>query len=318
MKNKILLFALFLSFVSISEAQLQMNHWEFGDHAALDFTSGTPVAGNSQIPNQYDGTTSISDGSGNLLFYSDGQTVWNANNVAMPNGTGLHGSGGSGQSSIVFQKPGSSNLFYLFTMDGWGGTGYGCNYSVVDMSLQGGLGNVTTLNTLINNDCYERMTLVRNGNGTDAWLLILDWSTDNIYAYAITSAGVNLVPVTSNVGSISSQTGGNSLGPLKVSPLGDRLACGNWAAADFHIFNFNNVTGVASNPIVLHSGGTYGYSYGTEFSPDGTKLYAVSSYTNSKLYQFNLSAGGTAAAIIATQVIISTNASQYAFTSLQR
>ena len=58
---------------------------------------------------------SVSDSLGNLLFYSDGQTVWNRNHQTMPNGTGLHGGIGQDQTVNVIQKIADDGSFYLLT-----------------------------------------------------------------------------------------------------------------------------------------------------------------------------------------------------------
>jgi hypothetical protein len=67
------------------------DNWYFGVLAGISFTTGVPVAvpGGALVTNE--GCSSASDSSGNLLFYTDGITVWNKNNTPMPNGTRLFG-----------------------------------------------------------------------------------------------------------------------------------------------------------------------------------------------------------------------------------
>lgn len=65
------------------------NHWYFGNQAGLDFSSGAPVADTNGQINIAGNSVSMSDTAGNLLFYSDRNTVWNKNHQVMPNGTGL-------------------------------------------------------------------------------------------------------------------------------------------------------------------------------------------------------------------------------------
>ena len=115
--NKIVFFV-FLLFVSLSTyAQKEANIWYFGYNAGLDFNSGSPVAlTDGQIYTQ-EGCASIANSSGQLLFYTDGITVWNRNHQIMSNGTGLFGHDSSTQSSTIVQKPNSPNLFYIFTIN---------------------------------------------------------------------------------------------------------------------------------------------------------------------------------------------------------
>jgi len=64
-------------------SQKQANHWFFGENAGLNFTDATqnklPVADVSGQLNTIEGCASISDINGNLLFYTDGTTVWDKN-----------------------------------------------------------------------------------------------------------------------------------------------------------------------------------------------------------------------------------------------
>ncbi len=114
------------------------NNWVFGGNAWINFSTTAPTAGTSAM-NQQEGSSSISDLNGNLLFYSDGVTVWNAQHQVMPNGTGLPGHFSSTQSSMIVPFPGDLKRYYLFTMDVIGGSN-GLSYSVVNMDLDNGKG----------------------------------------------------------------------------------------------------------------------------------------------------------------------------------
>jgi hypothetical protein len=127
-------------------AQQEAANWYFGENAGIRFDSaaGTVTAVNGGQLNTREGCSSISDANGNLLFYSDGTTVWNRNNVAMPNGTNLFGNSSSTQSAIIVAKPQDPDTYYIFTVDTafpQGSVDYGLNYSEVDMTLDGGLGD---------------------------------------------------------------------------------------------------------------------------------------------------------------------------------
>src|SRR5882672_2403661 len=73
-------------------SQKEANTWYFGDHAGIDFNSGTPVALSNSGMYEFEGGSTISDPStGSVLFYSNGEKAWNANNTVMANGSGLTG-----------------------------------------------------------------------------------------------------------------------------------------------------------------------------------------------------------------------------------
>ena len=113
LKQGILFF--FFLFTSFVYSKGEANIWYFGQNAGLDFNSGVPVAlTNGQLVTD-EGCATISNSSGQLLFYTDGVTVYNKNHTVMVNGTGLLGHSSSMQSATIVPKPGSSNLFYIFT-----------------------------------------------------------------------------------------------------------------------------------------------------------------------------------------------------------
>src|SRR6185295_10516236 len=89
---------------------------------------------------QYEGSASIADENGDLLFYTDGLSVWNKNHQIMPNGSGMLGNPSSTQSALIIPVPSSDSLYYIFVCDG--GTAH---YSQLDMTLNGGLGDLNTI-----------------------------------------------------------------------------------------------------------------------------------------------------------------------------
>ncbi|MGQ0828316.1 MAG: hypothetical protein ACT4ON_07970, partial [Bacteroidota bacterium] len=284
---------LFLFFCNILSSQNQNKKWYFGDHAALDFSSGSPVAlTNSQL-NTAEGCSTISDNTGNLLFYTDGQTVYNKNHIVMPNGTGLLGHPSTTQSALIVLKPGSNSLYYVFTIYHLGGA---MTYSIVDMTLQSGSGDVTsTKNVVLHPAVSEKQCAVQRCDG-NIWIISHESTTTTFYADLLTPAGIS-PSILSSVGTSHAGGGGggtfNTVGQLKVSQQGDRLALAIRDAALFEVFDFNINSGIINNPITINAG-SYPVAYGVEFSPDGSKLYG-GIITSNSVYQFNLLAGSAAA-----------------------
>ena len=302
MKNRYALLAALLSVATCFFAQSEhTTHWYFGNNAGLDFSSGTPLAiGNSGM-NAREGSTAYSDENGNLLFYSNGvgvlddtAAVWNRDHQIMPNGllTDLTGKATTMQSSIVIPVPGSATQYYLFTLDGY--ESYytpeykGLTYSVVDMSLDNGLGDVidkaTSVVTPATPFLSEQMTATRHANGTDYWLILhesngINLNSDKFILYRISAAGIG-APITQHIG-INDSPGMQST--LQVSSQGTKIAF-NW-----EVFDFDNATGVLSNPVAT---GSWGYR---EFSRDGRFLY-VAKWSDG-LYQYDLDAANVSASV---------------------
>ena len=96
---KKLLFILLL--VSSAVFAQQGNIWYFGNQAGLNFNSNPVVPLTNGAMSTNEGCASISNSSGQLLFYTDGTKAWNANHVAMPNANGTVSSGGLGGILLV-------------------------------------------------------------------------------------------------------------------------------------------------------------------------------------------------------------------------
>ncbi|MFP9114102.1 T9SS type B sorting domain-containing protein [Flavobacterium sp. RHBU_3] len=173
-----------LLFVLPLFAQKEANNWFFGWNAGVHFNDDGTVsalAGGQMSTNE--GCSSMSDADGNLLFYTDGRTVWDRNHVIMPNGnymggTGLFGDPSSTQSAIIIPKKNNPNIYYVFTVDephhqnaavypdvytgvydepngqqsipeADDGFNNGFNYSIIDLSVvgaNGSIGDVITRN----------------------------------------------------------------------------------------------------------------------------------------------------------------------------
>jgi hypothetical protein len=291
--------------VEIASGQKQGKIWMFGQGAALNFNSGSPISfSGSQVfsnPTQVgdyaysEGCTSISDSSGNLLFYSNGEKVWNSSNQVMLNGDYLDGFYSSTTAALAIPAPNSDSLYYLFTTDGIERyLANGLRYSMINMCLDNGNGDVinSQKNIFLLDTVSEKLCAIAHPNGTDIWVIAHKHFTNSFYAYLITPSGIN-PPVITNIGSI--HTGnmgfyngcGTAIGQMKASTDGSKIALVfsnvNPAVAEF--FDFNSTTGIISNKISLL---TYNNEYGVEFSPDNSKLYTTSIHG---IVQFDISSG---------------------------
>ena len=109
-------FAILLLFLfNYIYSQKEGNYWYFGNYAALNFNNGTPIALSNSAMQAFYGCSTMTDPNGNLLFYSDGETIWNKNHNVMFNGSGLFGGNGSTQSGVAVPLPGSNHIYYIFT-----------------------------------------------------------------------------------------------------------------------------------------------------------------------------------------------------------
>jgi gliding motility-associated-like protein len=305
-----LLLLLTLVVAQPAAAQHEASQWYFGNRAALRFDSTTnqPQALTSSAMVAPEGCSSRADAQGNLLLYTNGETVWNRQHQVVANGTGLGLAGGltnSATQSLIVPLPGSSSIFYIFTPPAQG-FAKPLVYSLVDMSRRGGLGEVVQKNSVLLASSTERVTAVLHANHRDAWIIALGGDTDQWYAFRLTAAGLQATPVVSPDGfaHTSANTTGWALGQLKAAPNGQRLALAVLGADGYpggllELFDFDTRTGRLTRPVLLAGSAPGGY-YGVEFSPDGSKLYAskYSGISNvpSPLYQYDLRVPGYNAA----------------------
>lgn len=242
---------------------------------------------------------------GNLLFYTDGLVVWNANNVQMPNGNGLRGGlfKSCSQGPAIVPFPDNPNKYYIFTLDEMEFDVYeGLKYSIVDMSLNGGLGDVevATKNTPVYADSLtEKITVVRSEEIRGYWVIVHRCNRNEFLSFKVSGCDVSTVPVVSAVG--TPLIGGPDpnyripfYGSLKANPAGTRLGMPIDGSKFLEFYDFNKTTGVVSNPIKIEvtdntptTPTTDLRKYGAAFSPDGSKFYFSNLIS---VYQLNLAA----------------------------
>jgi len=212
MKRSFILFSILGIFFAFQAdycfSQKEFNNWYFGMQAGVTFNSGSPVAlSGSGLSTFGYGASDISDSLGNILFYTNGAMVYNRNNLLMPYGAiGGNACGyGYARNVAAFRWINNPNKFYLFSAGCHQAVNLsGLRYSVIDMTLDGGLGDVVNLfNGLpvpYASSARTAVTATRQHNNKDVWMVVRLQSTDSNYyaSYAGNSAGMNFNPVFSN------------------------------------------------------------------------------------------------------------------------
>ena len=160
---KLFFYTIFLLFPLSLSSQNEWNTWYFGAGAGLDFNTNPPtVLDGGQIKTR-EGCATISDqASGQLLFYTDGTTVWDKNHQITPNGSGLNGDYSASQSAIIVPKPGASGKYYIFTSDDISGN-KGYQYSEFDITLNNGNGDIipNKKNIPLHNPGTEKIMVIK-------------------------------------------------------------------------------------------------------------------------------------------------------------
>jgi hypothetical protein len=306
MRNLFLYIAVLLLGVSNGFAQILQNaNWVFPGNGGLNFNLALPQPqplplGLLNYTEQGNSNASASDQAGNLLFYTDGFTVWNNTNQILTNGTGLlYNLGDFSQNIVIVPNPSDINKFYIVTISSGqllNGDLHGLRYSEVDMT--DGFGIVTNMNTalpddsgfLIDDDYFQnfgKITTARHSNGFHFWIIVEIGS--EIYSYLVNNQGIQ-PPITSISPlppTLYLNTNGNSLtsgnGPMKISPDNSRILIGyteilnqNGSDPTGRIYEgiFNNTTGHVSNYIQLEVPVNITEALqAAEFSPNNLTVY---------------------------------------------
>ncbi|MGE5108959.1 MAG: PKD domain-containing protein [Sphingobacteriales bacterium] len=304
---RLLYLFIFFNCITFTSYSQQGNNWYFGENAGLTFNTNPPSALLDGQLFTFEGCASISDNSGRLLFYTNGVTVWNKQHQVMPNGADLKGNLSATNSAIIIPKPGSDSIYYIFTAGAVETNNEGYFFSEVDISLQGGLGDVTAVKNIpLYSPSTEKLTAVRHSNGIDVWVITKALGNTEWKVYKVDCNGVNTTPVTSLAGHQPSAFFNNvNVGCIKSSPDGTKIAAVNTAEAYWELFQFNTSTGILSNGLLFPASPR---PYGVEFSPDSKLAYIGQEWlppnnVDGGVFQYNL-ATYDSAAIDASKMLI--------------
>ncbi len=275
-------------------------NWAFGDSAGLNFATEPPTPFLSSIKT-FEPSATISDEAGNLLFYTNGKTIWNKEHEVMVNGNFLDIGAGTlstyTQGVIIIPDPSDNLKYYIFHMD----FNY-IKYTIVDMNFEDGLGLVTSKNNILLEipGMTEKMQAIRHANGRDWWLVILALPEDgisglpfNFYEFLITPEGIS-EPAIREGAIYEDQSSSENIGQMKFNQQGNMLACTN--GRNVILYHFDRCSGFFNYLSIIDTifeGSIGDELYGIEFSPSGSLLFLnkVGAFGKPILYQYCLDSG---------------------------
>lgn len=265
------------------------NQWYFGEMAGLDFSLGAPIPiTDANMMFSPEGCATISDLNGDLLFYTNGSTVWNKEHNIMLNGDNIGGDSTAAQSAMIVPFTGDNTLFYIFTTEEvYGDFSFQGKMSIVDIKGDTARGEVMVKNIPIIECSTERITAT--GFVGTPILMAHEYGNNSFRAYQISDLGL-IGPSYSYSGETHSfENDANATGYMKFGPALTLLATVVPDNPNYvELFDFDINTGEVSNSRlidIMEPGSTI---YGMEFSGASQRLYITTTGVNSKLLQYDL------------------------------
>lgn len=306
------------SFTSYAQRE---NVWAMGN-TGIDFNTNPPTViqkpGFVPVINNFgEAAASVCDENGQILFFTDGTLVHDKFNNLMPNANPLNpipstttfsATSSSCQGALIVPDPGNSNRYYIFSIysleqQANRGRMY---YSVVDMSLNGGLGDIvpTEKGILLATERTERMSAV-SGNACNVWIMTVTNDGD-LQCFSLDANGINTTPITTSLGIPNYMP---HAGKIVFSPNREKVAISVHGAVGLQrpgivLADFNPSNGTANN---FHYLLTDTAVYGMAFSSNSQYLYFLSEGNppNYPAFAGKLSAyAGNTTAIAASTLIL--------------
>lgn len=306
--SKLKLSYLLIVFIGLNTVYSQVNnHWQLGE-VDLDFSTNPAMVNIVPSAVNEQGYATVSDDNGDLLFYTDGEQIWNKNHNLIDNNFNYL-EYVIRQPVVIIPYPNNDKKYYVFATSWDALLCTGCNkrfsdYKYITLDFTNNpLGEVIYPSTTIysSTDCqtsgnllvcsnptngyYESgsMTVVYNEIGNFYWLLVKEIEEKKLLAFKIDSNGISSNPVVSTFSSNFNIGDKYDASIIKVSPDNNKLAfiwyedllfSPSYNNAEFSLFNFNEDTGVITNQEDI--GFQSNYPLSIEFSENSDYLYAVS------------------------------------------
>lgn len=264
------------------------------------------------------GAVASDPSTGGLLFYTDGNTVFDMTHRPMPNGTTIGGSALGNQPAVVALVPGSTTRYFVITNSATTASAGQIRLTEVDMTLPGNnftnpnfpappLGDVGPIKAQdiagLGNES-EAMILIPHRNRTDYWLITHQRGTSTFNVSAVTATGVAPIapppipdeaPFTFNAAHFAYDSVTNTLA-VAPSDINKSITT----------YSFNISTGVLEfDEVVFNSAVTTAVPnsaiYDLEWSSNGEFLYAS---RQNLLLQFDMINNNVSPDTVNTQTLV--------------
>jgi len=250
--------------------------------------------------------TNISDQNGNLLFITNGINIYNRLFQPIPGGiiqntyTGIYSIVGLNRPHqfLFLPWPSDTNKYVLFyclpelqtistgpCANGWGWLSTHLYYTVLDKTLNGGLGGIVSANNIALTDTLIHLTgfsAVKHANGRDWWLVVKENCNNSFKKVLFTTDSVQFMG-NQNIGP---QMGQFDAAVSNFSPNGT-IYYQIKSDFDLILYKFDRCTGLFSDPLIINSGVVH--EFYSAFSPNSRFLYRAAGSAGNNTAQYDLS-----------------------------
>lgn len=259
---------------------LEGANWLFGNQLGVKFISGEPDQFYGSQMSLSLRQANISDSAGDLIFYTDGVSVFNANHAITANGNIPYGSNPSVSGlCLINKRPNHDSIYDVFTTMNSFQTNF--KYVLVHFEVnvsENDTDYVTQSLDTIQQNISQALAVLNHANGIDKWLLTHDYDSNYYYSRLITSSGPSQLFNVDTVGNSIYDNG--SINRIKNSPNSE-LIISTYIENPFgglELLQFNKSVGSVFNSIYLDTNFNIGIQdrpYSAAFSPNSKVAFAT-------------------------------------------
>ena len=253
MKIKTIILLINFLFLFQLQAQNETTKWYFERFNGLDFSGDTVKYLSGCQFGLSESSSSICDSNGNLMFYSNGITLYNKFNKFVKDGNDLGFSFNpnettSRQGTLLLKHPDNDSLIFLFCTDYQGRSG-GLVYSIINIHGNSDSGEVLSKKIKLVSPVNESIHAVNHQNGRDIWIVCHSVGGDLFHLFLLKKDGVNICPMTNSIGWPHSNDKLDAQTNLKFSPNGKMITQHETYWGNTETFSFDSETGKMKDTI---------------------------------------------------------------------
>ena len=286
MKNLLLILALCCAIQTlIAQPAIKSLYFNSADNITrLNFATDPPTV---SLTGLFDaegiaaGIVHYEDLNGNLMFRINSNAVYNRNGALMPGSVNILTNPSATEISVC-AKPNDNSKYYIFYNSEL------CSplrYSIIDMNLNGGLGDVTNLNTIVDSTNFgEGIEIIRIPGTCEYWLIGYECN-NGFKRFRIDENGITPGTIIEPYIPPFSYDGRGELDFHR-----NKIGCAFTFSNTVFVSDFDAVNGTIANAIIINNPVFNNAPYGLEFSPDASKMYFslwYSGFLAKDIYQYD-------------------------------